>query len=167
MHIAREAEWVPEPVWMVENIKISCSHQEPNHDSPVVQPTFHSLHWRGIHSCAHKRTQARISGAWTPAGYSTPSHIYITVLLILRDTPTTRQWHQTVNFCANQALHFSSATCSNLIGVTCLADHSRGPPTQHVDRCTRVEMVGCEWLPMHEHDSYRVILSLEVPNYCL
>ena len=140
----------------VENIKLSCPRQEPNHDSPAVQPIFYSLHWRGTHSSAHKRTQTRMSGEWTPAGHSTPSHIYITALLIPRDMFTTRQGLQTVTFVLIK--HFASLqqqADSNLIGVTRPADHLRGPPTQHVDRCTRVEMAVREWLPMHEHDLYK------------
>jgi len=101
-------------------------------------------------------TSARISGARTPGGYSTPSHIYITALLISRDTFTTRLWPQTVTFVLIKhfTLRFSSAAGSNIIGVTCSADHLSRPSTQHVDRCTRVEMAVREWLPMHEHDLY-------------
>jgi len=57
VRIAQEAEWVPEPVWMVENIKISCPRQEPNHASPVVQPTFHFTDEVPIHEHTNEQKQ--------------------------------------------------------------------------------------------------------------
>jgi hypothetical protein len=132
---------------MLENSLLPSSGTEPRFPGCLAHILITSL-TRYSFKCAQTSTSKNI---WC---MHTVSHIRYGVTDITRHVHNT-SGPQTVTFVLNQHFNFSSAAGSNLIRATCPADHVCGPPTQHVDRCNRVEMAVREWLPVHMHDLYQ------------